>query len=105
MRSADPARPWLSAGEGVMSAVRALPFPDDWEPIDVAPEYARYDLRVFPVVMAPHDGRGAKSPPLGYLWQARATSKVNHVVEDFDDAIYRYGAENIGVGWALGLDG
>lgn len=73
---------------------------------DVAVELARAGLRVFPVDMRPGpDGKRSKRPLPGYRWKDRASSAVNHVVEDFLDAEERLAPEDIGVAWALGLDG
>lgn len=72
--------------------------------IDRAAEYARFGLRVFPVLIAPGT-EGDKGPMPGYGWVALASSKLNEVVEDFDRAVQLWGEDRVGVGWALGLDG
>lgn len=80
--------------------------PDDAASWSLALPYARAGLRVFPVDMRPgDDGRPRKAPLPGYLWKERATSKINHVVEDFDEAARIVDVYQLGVGWALGLDG
>lgn len=80
---------------------------DTAEVIENACRYARAGLRIFPVVMAEDrgDGKQPKEPPYGYLWKERATSRIAEVVQDFEDACHRYGADAIGVAWAVGLDG
>ena len=46
-----------------------------------------------------------KRPPRGYLWKERASSNVNHVAQDFTDAIADHSEGSLGIGWALGIDG
>ena len=79
---------------------------DTTEPgaVDRAYEYARYGLRVFPVLIDPGN-EGDKGPMPGYGWVAMASSKLNEVVEDFDRAVQLWGEDRVGVAWALGLDG
>jgi hypothetical protein len=74
--------------------------------LELAVGYARAGMRVFPVDMRRDaDGKFGKRPPHGYLWKERASARVNEVVEDVVDAVGRLGEANVGVGWALGLDG
>jgi RecA-family ATPase len=67
--------------------------------INEALHYARYGLRVFPTHAV------TKRPLPGYGWVELASSQTNHVYEDFERAIQEWGAENVSVAWALGLDG
>jgi hypothetical protein len=79
--------------------------PEPFDALNAAAGYARLGLRVFPVVMIPVRGVRAKEPPSGYLWKARASNLVSEVVQDFEEAAHRYGAANLGVAWACGIDG
>jgi len=81
--------------------------PNIAEPItNRAAHYARCGLRVFPVDMRVNaDGKRPKSPARRYLWKARASCRVNEVVEDFLEAVGDWGEEGVGIAWALGLDG
>jgi len=79
---------------------------DDFSVVELAAAYARAGMRVFPVDMRlDENGKRRKTPPHGYLWKERATARINHVVEDMVDALERIGEPDVGVGWALGLDG
>ena len=72
---------------------------DGGKPIlEQALDQARYGLRVFPV------RSDTKAPLDGYAWKELATSKVNHVVEDFTRAVETWGEDNTSVAWAIGLD-
>ena len=71
---------------------------------DIACEYGRAKISVFPVHYAP-GAQDDKAPPPGYLWQDRATDRVQYIVEDFEDAIRLWGEGNVSIAWALGQDG
>jgi hypothetical protein len=73
---------------------------------EAAPRFARAGMSIFPVDMRPGpDGRPLKTPPYGYAWKQRATSVMNEVVEDFVAAEHDLGIGNVGIAWALGIDG
>jgi hypothetical protein len=72
-----------------------------YDPIAEAVRLARAGLSVTPFRLIGRD----KKPALGGPWPDTATSKINHVVEDFELAVQRHGAENVLVGWAVGKDG
>ena len=72
-----------------------------YDPIAEAVRLGRYGLSISPFVL---DGRD-KRPALGGSWLQNATSRINEVVEDFEHAVSRHGAQNVLVGWALGRDG
>jgi P4 family phage/plasmid primase-like protien len=80
---------------------------DDRElPTKAAPRFARAGMSIFPVDMRPDEnGQPRKAPPRGYAWKQRATPVMNEVMEDFVATEHDIGAEFVGIGWALGLDG
>jgi hypothetical protein len=71
---------------------------------DEACDYGRAGISVFPVHYAP-GAQDDKAPMPGYLWQDRATDRVQYIVEDFEDAIRLWGEANVSIAWALGQDG
>lgn len=74
--------------------------------LETAAVYARAGMRVFPCDMRPDaNGKPRKAPLHGYLWKERATCRVNEVVEDVTAAIDAIGEADVGIAWALGLDG
>jgi putative DNA primase/helicase len=90
------------------------PEPDDLDlfdgvrelPTQAAPRFARAGMSIFPVDMRPDEnGQPRKAPPRGYAWKQRATSVMTEVVYDFVEAERAIGIENVGIAWALGLDG
>lgn len=83
-----------------------MPFPQST--IEIAVEYARAGLSVFPVDMRLNpDGSHVKKAPYGYLWLDRATSVVAVVESDFRRAVDVDGIPDseLGIGWACGKDG
>lgn len=74
-------------------------FATELEPTPAAARFARAGMTVFPVLMP------SKQPPPGFRWKLRASADVHDVIEEFTAAETTFGIDNIGVGWALGLDG
>jgi hypothetical protein len=56
-------------------------------------------IRIFPVHAK------EKTPMPKYMWLARASDRVNHVYEDFDEACRLWGEDQVSIAWAIGLDG
>jgi hypothetical protein len=75
--------------------------PVPYDPIAEAVRLARYGMAVSPWVLTGRD----KNPALPGSWLQNATCKINEVVEDFEHAVSKYGAERVLVGWAIGRDG
>ena len=67
--------------------------------LDRARAYAEFGLRVFPVHATD------KTPMPKYFWAEMASSRVNHVVEDFTYAAELWHEDHVSIAWALGQDG
>lgn len=74
-----------------------------YDPLAIAVDWARAGWHMVPVRHNP-GGDDDKKPVMGKAWQERATNRLNEIVDYFTDAIMRYGAEGVSVGWAQGLD-
>lgn len=61
--------------------------------------YGAAGMHVFPIHAE------TKSPMYGYGWAVQATTNDADIVQDFTMAIMMWGADNVSVAWALGLDG
>ena len=60
--------------------------------------YGKCGMHVFPVHAE------TKSPMYGYGWAVEATKDDAEIVQDFTLAIMQWGADNVSIAWALGLD-
>jgi hypothetical protein len=71
--------------------------------LDYVVRCCRRGMRIFPVRYAP--GSSADKTPIpGYAWAEMATSQANEAIEDFTHAETLWGAGNVMVAWAIGLN-
>lgn len=60
-------------------------------------------VRVIPIRLFPVHAI-EKRPMPGYMWDQRATDRINFIVEDFTAAIQLWGEDQVSIAWAIGLD-